>query len=186
MIMGHLDQSLSKGDRQMNTRHQQDLQRIAYQEQVLQFATFDKSTAWELGQRLKSACEQAGVATAIEIRLARKTVFFYAMPGTAAENADWARRKRNIVEMMDRSSYGAGLSAEAEGVARDVLMGLPTRDYASHGGSFPLKVTGMGCIGVVTVSGLPQRDDHILVVQTLAAMCGVDPAEVAMPRFTQD
>jgi uncharacterized protein (UPF0303 family) len=60
-------------------------------------------------------------------------------------------------------------------------MGLPPRDYACHGGSFPLKIIGIGCIGVVTVSGLPQREDHIMVVQALAALCGVDPAEVALP-----
>jgi len=164
----------------MNTKRQEDLQRIAYQEQVLRFRAFDKSAAWDLGQRLKIACEKAGVFTTIEIRLGRETVFFYAMPGTAAENTDWARRKRNVVEMMSRSSYGVGLAAEEEGVALEVSMGLPPRDYASHGGSFPLKLTGGDCIGVVTVSGLPQREDHILVVQVLAAMCGVDLADVAL------
>ncbi|WP_426114759.1 heme-degrading domain-containing protein [Pseudomonas sp. DSP3-2-2] len=164
----------------MNTKRQEDLQRIAYQEQVLRFRAFDKSAAWDLGQRLKIACEEAGVFTTIEIRLGRETVFFYAMPGTAAENTDWARRKRNVVEMMGRSSYGVGLSAEEEGVALEVSMGLSPRDYACHGGSFPLKLTGGDCIGVVTVSGLPQREDHILAVQVLAAMCGVDLADVAL------
>lgn len=164
----------------MNPKRQEDLQRIAYQEQVLRFRAFDKSTAWDLGQRLKIACEEAGVFTTIEIRIGRETVFFYAMPGTAAENTDWARRKRNVVEMMGRSSYGVGLSAEEEGVALEVSMGLPPRDYASHGGSFPLKLTGGDCVGVVTVSGMPQREDHILVVQVLAAMCGVELADVAL------
>jgi len=164
----------------MNTKRQEDLQRIAYQEQVLRFRAFDKNAAWDLGQRLKIASEQAGVFTTIEIRLGRETVFFYSMTGTAAQNADWARRKRNVVEMMSRSSYGVGLAADEEGVAFEVLMGLPPRDYACHGGSFPLKLTDGDFIGVVTVSGLPQREDHILVVQVLAAMCGVDLADVPL------
>ena len=114
----------------MATDRQRDILRIALQEHVLQFETFDKNSAWALGERLKITCEKAAVATAIEIRLARETVFF-------------------------------------------------TRDYACHGGSFPIQVKGGGCVGVVTVSGLPQRDDHILVVQVLAEMCGIAPSEVA-------
>ena len=72
-----------------------------------------------------------------------------------------------------------GLSCEEEGQPLEALMGLPSRDYACHGGSFPIQVKGCGCVGVVTVSGLPQRDDHILVVQVLAEMCGIAPSEVA-------
>jgi uncharacterized protein (UPF0303 family) len=48
--------------------------------------------------------------------------------------------------------------------------GLPVADYASHGGSFPLRVVGAGLIGAVTVSGLPQRDDHQLAVEALCAL----------------
>ena len=165
----------------MSTYRQQDLQRIVVQEERLQFDAFDKSTAWELGSRLKDACEAAAVATTIEIRLNRDTVFLFAMPGTAANNADWARRKRNVVEMMDRSSYAVGLAGAEEGVSMEVAMGVAACDYASHGGAFPLKVKGVGCVGVVTVSGLPQRQDHALVVQVLARMCGVELADVVLP-----
>jgi uncharacterized protein (UPF0303 family) len=52
------------------------------------------------------------------------------------------------------------------------------RDYASHGGCFPLLLESTGCVGTITVSGLPQRDDHYLIVEVLAAQLGVvlDPA----------
>lgn len=164
----------------MSINRQQDLQRIARQEALLQFPAFDKSHAWELGVRLKNACEAAGVVTTIEVRLSRATVFLYAMPGTAPNNADWARRKRNVAEMMDRSSYAVGLAGEEEGIAMEVAMGLPLGDYASHGGAFPLRVKGTGCVGVATLSGLPSRQDHSLVVQVLADMCGVAIAEVGL------
>jgi uncharacterized protein (UPF0303 family) len=59
-------------------------------------------------------------------------------------------------------------------------MGLPLRDYATHGGSFPIRVTGVGGVGAVTVSGIPQREDHALVVACLAEMCGIPLAEVAL------
>ncbi|MFJ3485901.1 heme-degrading domain-containing protein [Pseudomonas sp. NPDC090202] len=164
----------------MDSARREDIRRISLQEQTLQFDSFNKNTAWELGTLLKNASEQQGVAVTIEIRLCRETVFFYAMPGTAAENSDWARRKRNVVEMLDRSSYGVGLSLDEQGQSLENPMGLPLRDYASHGGGFPIRVRGMGCIGVVTVSGLPQREDHILVVQVLAQMCGIDPQSLVL------
>jgi uncharacterized protein (UPF0303 family) len=60
-------------------------------------------------------------------------------------------------------------------------MALDPRDHAGHGGGFPILVRGTGCVGVVTVSGLPQRADHELVVEALAARCGVPLAEVELP-----
>jgi uncharacterized protein (UPF0303 family) len=51
---------------------------------------------------------------------------------------------------------------------------LPDADYAAHGGSFPLHVAGTGVIGSLTVSGLPQREDHNLVVEALCLELGRD------------
>jgi uncharacterized protein (UPF0303 family) len=107
-------------------------------------------------------------------------VFFSAMQGTAPVNADWARRKRNTVELLNRSSYAIGLALRQEQSSLESKMGLPTRDFASHGGSFPICVASVGCIGTVTVSGLPQREDHAIVVQALAEMCGVPIAAIAL------
>jgi len=157
-----------------------DIARLAEQESRLRFTRFDLATAWDLGSHLKAAAAAHGVGLAIEVRLARETVFFYAMPGTGPDNADWIRRKRNTVELLQRSSYAVGRSLEREGQSLEAKLGLPTRDYASHGGGFPLRVDAVGCIGVVTVSGIPQREDHAMVVASLAALCGIAPADVAL------
>ena len=159
---------------------ERDLEKIALQEERLCFDAFDAETAWELGCRLKSTAEARGVAVTIEIRLAREPVFLVAMRGVTPSNADWARRKRNLVEFLGHSSYAEGLSLKAEGSTLESKYGLPLRDYANHGGCFPIRVRGVGFVGTVTVSGLPQRDDHALVVEVLAAMCGVPLAEVAL------
>nr|BFE72411.1 hypothetical protein GCM10020092_057120 [Actinoplanes digitatis] len=42
-------------------------------------------------------------------------------------------------------------------------------DFAAHGGAFPVRVPNVGVVGVVTVSGLPQADDHALVVEAIEA-----------------
>jgi uncharacterized protein (UPF0303 family) len=51
---------------------------------------------------------------------------------------------------------------------------LSVADYATHGGAFPLAVTGTGVIGSATISGLPQRSDHEIVVEGLCAILGRD------------
>ena len=158
-----------------------DLECVEEQLRRLRFTAFDEHAAWELGNDLRQRALDLGVAITIEVRLAGATVFLHAMPGTAPANADWARRKRNVVEQLQRPSYAVGLEAARDG--RSVLdeMGLDARNVAAHGGAFPILVDGVGCVGVATVSGLPQRDDHALVVEALAARCGAD---LAVARFS--
>jgi len=159
---------------------ERDLERLAEQERRLQFAHFGLAESWTLGVALRALAESRSQAVTIEIRLARETVFFCAMPGTTPANTDWARRKRNSVDLLQRSSYRIGRELERDGSSLEARMGLPTRDHASHGGCFPLLLRGTGCVGTVTVSGLPQRDDHRLLIDVLAPMCGVPLAEVQL------
>ena len=53
-------------------------------------------------------------------------------------------------------------------------------DYMAHGGSFPIRIAGSTCIGAITVSGLPQREDHDLLTRTLAEFLGVAVDEIAL------
>jgi uncharacterized protein (UPF0303 family) len=159
-----------------------DIERIALQEQRLQFERFDANTAWTLGMRLKQAAEARGVAVAIDIQLHGQPLFFYAMPGTTPDNVDWIRRKRNVVQRFQRSSYAIGLQLQQQQTTLEAKLGVDTRDYAAHGGCFPLNLIGTGCIGTVTVSGLPQREDHELVVEVLADLLGQPLGELALDQ----
>jgi uncharacterized protein (UPF0303 family) len=85
-----------------------DIARIAEQERRLRCTQFDLDRAWQLGSRLRAIAQSRSLCLAIEIRLAAQAVFYAAMVGTTPANADWARRKRNTVELLHRSSYGFG------------------------------------------------------------------------------
>jgi uncharacterized protein (UPF0303 family) len=157
-----------------------DLARIALQEQRLQFERFDAAMAWTLGARLKSAAEAHTVAVAIDIQLNGQPLFFYAMPGTTPDNVDWIRRKRNVVLRFQRSSYAIGLQLQQQQTTLEKSIGVDARDYAPHGGCFPINLIGTGCIGTITVSGLPQRQDHELIVEALAGLLGQPLDELAL------
>lgn len=157
-----------------------DLARLAEQERLLQLPAVPPDLAWALGSRLRDTAQARGLPVSIEIRFGEQLVFFHAMPGTAPVNADWARRKRNVSELLDLSSYHVGRQLLQDGSSLEAKLGVDTRDYAPHGGAVPLRLAGGTRLGTVTVSGLPQRQDHQLVVEVLAGFCGIDAASVLL------
>jgi uncharacterized protein (UPF0303 family) len=157
-----------------------DLETIALQERRLQFKYFDSGLAWTLGSSIKAAAERSNAAVAIDIQLHGHPLFFFAMPGTTPNNIDWIRRKRNVVLRFHRSSYAIGLTYERDQTTLQAKTGADLRDFATHGGGFPILLEGTGCIGSITVSGLPQREDHMLIVSVLQEYFHISPEELAL------
>jgi uncharacterized protein (UPF0303 family) len=161
---------------------QQDLQAIAHQEHTLVFPTFDSDRAWQIGVQLREMAVARGAAVAIEVRTFGQQLFFVTLDGTSPSNAHWVQRKARTVEHFRRSSYVIGLGLQEQNTTLAAKYGLPVAEFASHGGAFPLTVKGAGVIGVVTVSGLPQRSDHELVVEALCAVLGHDAGALALAK----
>jgi uncharacterized protein (UPF0303 family) len=162
------------------TALEHDLEQIALQESRLVFEQFDPNIAWALGCKLKSLAESLEASVVIDISLHDRQLFHHAMAGATADNADWVRRKRNTVLRCHKSSYGIGQKFALEGGSFHEKTGASLQDYATHGGGFPILLEGLGCIGAITVSGLPQREDHSLVVRVLAEHLGQSLADLAL------
>ncbi len=152
----------------------EDLALITRQETTLRFSTFNEQSAWQLGSRLREMAVARELPIVIDVRKFGQPLFYSALAGTSPDNAEWARRKSNAVARFHRSSYGMGLELQLKGSTLFEKFGLTLDEFAAHGGGFPLAVTGAGVIGSVTVSGLPQRDDHQLVVEALCLELGLD------------
>ncbi len=165
----------------MNSSIDTDLARLALQEEQLQFDVFNADTAWQLGTLLKEAVEARGKAVAIEIQLFGHPLFFYAMPGSTPDNIDWIRRKRNVVERFQQSSYAVRLILKKKKTTLTDQLGLPLRDYVAAGGGFPIRLRGSACIGSITMSGIPMREDHGVIVEVLAAWLNQPLNELALP-----
>jgi uncharacterized protein (UPF0303 family) len=149
-----------------------DLEKIKFQESRLIFKKFDANIAWVLGCDLRKLAESLEAPVAVDISLHDRQLFHFAMSGTSADNANWVRRKRNTVLRCHKSSYGIGQTFALEGGSFHEKTGASLQDFATHGGGFPITLEGLGCIGTITVSGLPQREDHMFVVRVLAEHLG--------------
>ena len=160
----------------------EDLDRIRLQEKELVFSRFDAQTAWELGAKLRALAAERRLAVVIDVRRFGQPLFYAAMDGTTPDNPEWVRRKNNVVARFHRSSYAIGIKEKIKGETLVDGQGLPLADYATHGGAFPISVTGAGVIGSATVSGLPQRADHELVVEALCALLGRDYEQLRLAR----
>ena len=158
-----------------------DLAKLALQEQTLVLSHFDSDVAWRIGMTLRDLALQRKFVVAIDVRCFGQPFFYCALQGTSPANQDWVRRKSNVVAHFLRSSYAVGLDLRQKQTDLLEKHGLLFSDYAAHGGSFPIHVEHAGVIGSVTVSGLPQRDDHELVVEALCLETRQDYAALRLP-----
>ena len=104
----------------------------------------------------------------VNIRTSDRALFHAAMPGATPDNDHWVRRKSNVVLRFHQSSllYGQAQAEKGRGVSEE--WGLDPMEYAGHGGSFPIRVKKAGVVAAITVSGLPQVDDHRMVIEALS------------------
>jgi uncharacterized protein (UPF0303 family) len=153
---------------------EEDIRRLAEQERLLQFSRFGPEDAWALGNIVREMALARSAPIAIDISLRDRALFHCALPGTTTDNAEWIRRKRNTVLRLWRSSYAVGRSLALSGRTQESAHALPLADYAVHGGGFPLLLIGTGCIGAITASGVPQREDHAIVSDGLADLLRID------------
>lgn len=137
------------------------------QERRLTLPHFSYDDAYALGGLLVAMARERHAPIAIDIRRGAQQLFHAALPGSSADNDAWIDRKRKVVERFGESSYLVGSRFRAKGTTFDDASRLDLATYAAHGGSFPIAVEGAGVIGSVTVSGLPQAEDHALVVEAL-------------------
>lgn len=143
------------------------MDQLVAQESRLVFDVFDEDTAWALGVALREAALAADLPVAISIRRNGQRLFHAALPGASSDNDGWLERKCAVVDRYGRSSLRVGEQFRVNGGSFEADSRLDPSAYAAHGGAFPVLVRGTGCVGTVAVSGLPQLEDHQLVVDTI-------------------
>ena len=144
------------------------LENCERQEELYQFGRFTRTDALNLGLKIHENAQQYPDPVAIEITVNGLVVFRYFPDGTIPDSELWLARKRRTVDLMQMSSlhFMAWLETTQQTLAS---RGLDSTQYAAGGGGFPIAIHGVGVVGSICVSGMPDHmDDHQLVVDSIA------------------
>ncbi len=148
------------------------LAELAAEEEELQFGGFTNDDAWDLGSALVAAARRDGAPVAVDVSRHGHQLFHASLPGTSPDNDSWIQRKTRVVHRFGHSSLYVRQASIERGSTFEVEFGLDPALYAAHGGAFPVVVRSVGPVGAVVVSGLPQLEDHRMVVAAIRAHLG--------------
>jgi len=163
---------------------QDDIAALIIQESTLTLPGLTPDIAWQIGTTLRDLAIARNYGLVVDVRrfgAPHQQLFYCALAGTTPDNQRWVARKIATVARFHKSSYHVGRLLEQSGLTFSARYNLPEEDYAAHGGCFPINVAGTGIVGAVTVSGLPQREDHNIAVETLCLVTGRDYATLRLP-----
>ena len=145
------------------------LAQLAAEEEELQFTAFGNDDAWALGSALVAAARDRRAPVAIDVRRNGHQLFKAALTGATPDNDSWIERKAAVVHRFGHSSLYVGQRSRESGTTFEAEFALDPQRYAAHGGAVPVIVRSVGPVGVVVVSGLPQVEDHRMVVAAMRA-----------------
>jgi uncharacterized protein (UPF0303 family) len=137
------------------------------QEKRLVFDRFDNETGIALGMKMLEIAKRMGVSPVVDVARGEQRLFYCALAGTSADNEFWVERKKAVVRRFGHSSYYMGQRARIAGRDFNQQSLLDPAQFGAHGGCFPILVERVGMVGTATISGLPQADDHRLVVTAI-------------------
>ncbi len=145
------------------------IERIENEVQTLQFDGFSQADALSLGLVLVELGTERNLPIAIDIRRSEHVLFHVSLPGATPDNEIWVERKSRTAGRYAEPSLLVGLRGRLGGGRLEDNAWFDQTRYAAHGGAFPIYVRGTGPVATATVSGLPQKADHDLVVEALVS-----------------
>ena len=145
------------------------LKNLLQEEQELQFTRFNEVTAWQIGSQMVERAMRENLPITINITRGEQQLFHFSMPGTSADNDEWVKRKVRLVNRFGHSSFYMGQALKHKGKTIEQSYLISESEFAAHGGCFPIIVKDTGMVGTITVSGLPQEEDHKFVVESIRA-----------------
>lgn len=143
---------------------------LAAEQHRLLLDSFDYDFVWALGKAIRDHAATIGAPVAIEVSHGATPVFVTLLPGATIDNLDWTARKRAVAHRFHRSSLAMRLEAEGSGYDFNERFRLPKADFVASGGGVPLILRNGTLVGTASVSGLPDIEDHKLIIDGILTM----------------
>jgi uncharacterized protein (UPF0303 family) len=143
------------------------LKTLEDQEKDLQFNEFTNETALEIGLTILARARQENKTVAIDITRSGHQLFHYSMTGTNPDNDQWILGKNKVVTHFQKSSFQVATLLKSKGETMEGEYFISSFEYRPAGGAFPIIIKNVGVVGTITVSGLPDHEDHALVVTAI-------------------
>lgn len=149
---------------------QRTLEILAKQEEEIRFERFGNYDALKIGTLIAEKVKASERPVAIRIYLDDIVVFQYTMKGKEEWHYGWATRKYEMVKATGHSSMYATLQNKFLGKWKEFEKD-ETKAFAC--GGFPIRLKNGDMVGVVSISGLVDPQDHEVIVSVLSEYIGL-------------
>ncbi|MGG8496879.1 heme-degrading domain-containing protein [Tenacibaculum sp. TC6] len=133
----------------------------------IELEKFNNRIALEMGMKIVELASQRNQKIAVEVCRVNHTVFLFVDDTLPADKHNWLRRKANVAKHFEESSLSVKNDLAQGSMTLETTFALDTTHYLAKGGAIPLFVKNAGMIGVITVSGLKDTEDHQLIIDAL-------------------
>lgn len=136
------------------------------EERTLRLSSLANFDAIEIGDIATMFGNQRKLPIANQVRISDWIVDQTSLNSSKPDNDLWIKRKAAVVNLKHHSTIYERVSAEERRVDWHKENNLQDETHAIHGGTLPL-ITDEGFKGILIVSGLPQVEDYLFVVELL-------------------
>lgn len=143
------------------------LEVIDEQENRLVFSEFTSETALKIGLIIIENAKKGNKKITVNIEKNGHQLFHYSFDGTSPDNDQWIARKNRVVNRFFQSSLYIQTLLKYEEKSIEEKFHISSFEYCPYGGAFPITIKDVGVVGIITVSGLTEEEDHGMVVSAI-------------------
>ncbi len=133
----------------------------------IELDSFSNRTAFEMASKIIELAKNRNQNIAVEIMRLNHTIFLYVDDNLPADKHNWLRRKANVTKQFEESSLSVKNDLKEGNMTLEKTFGLDEKDFIAKGGSIPIFIKNVGMVGVITVSGLHDEEDHKIIIDAL-------------------
>lgn len=145
-------------------------QKIEMKEETLrkvELEKFDNRIGLEMGLAIVNLAKERNQNIAVQIEKLNHIIFLFVDDNLPADKHNWIRRKANVAKHFEESSLSVKYDLKNGNMTLTETFALDEKEYLAKGGAIPIFVKNAGMIGVVTVSGLHDEEDHKIIIDAL-------------------